>query len=103
MLQNSLSAAAQVGCRKAILSTTTSTAPVETAVRDFLATSIPGSSNPAILRVSVTPNTLAGMDSETEITVALDVNFADATWLPGDMTGAFSTVVLRASSTMNRE
>ena len=103
MLQNSLSAAAQVGCRRAILSTTTSSAPVETAVRDFLATSVPGSANPAILRVSVTPNALAGLDSETEVTVGLELDFADATWLPGDMTGAFSNVVLRASSTMNRE
>ena len=93
------------GCRKAVLGTTTSDQQVDTVVRDFLAVGGVESSvanDPTKVAVSVSPDTLNELASSTPITVAVQMDFAELSWLPGDFFG-LGDVNVSSSTTMERE
>jgi len=103
MVQQALVNAAREGARLAALTTTTDPATVDTAVRTFLSSSITDAEDVNTVGVSVTPSSLSGMASNTPVTVAVNVNFSDVTWMPGDFLGLLGNVALHSTSTMNRE
>ena len=105
MLQQTAITSSREGCRKAILGTTTSDQQVDTVVRNFLEaggvqSSVANDSNKAT--VSVDPSSLNGLASGTPITVAVQMNFAELSWVPGDFFG-LAGVNVSASTTMERE
>jgi len=81
MVQQALTNAAREGCRTAVLATTTKSGEVDAAVRGYLESVITGASNVDKVRVSV-PTGLAGTTSGTDLTVAVEVDYADVSWLP---------------------
>jgi len=81
MLQQALTNAAREGCRTATLATTQSSAKVESAVRDYLASVIHKSSSADTVRVTV-PGGLTSAAAGANLTVAVDVDYADVSWLP---------------------
>ena len=103
MVQQSLTNAAREGCRTAVLATTTSQEDADAAVRGYLQSGISDSSNVDKVRVSVTPASLAGISSGTSVTVEVEVNYSDVSWLPGNLLGFVGDPVLGAQSTQERE
>ena len=104
MVQQAVANAAREGCRLACLSTTTSAADAETAVRAFLANSVPNAGNPATVRVAVAPNTItSAAASGMPVSVTVDVNFSDITWAPGNFLGMINDPIIRGAASGNRE
>lgn len=103
MVQQSLTNSAREGCRKAVLATTSSGQDAEAVVRGYLQTAIPDASDVTKVRVSVTPASLAGISSGTPITVGVEVNSSDVSWLPGNFLGLVGDPVLGARATQERE
>jgi Flp pilus assembly protein TadG len=81
MVQQALTNAAREGCRTAVLATTTDSADVDAAVRHYLEYVIADPSNTGKVRVTV-PTGLDSTASGTDLTVAVEVNYADVSWLP---------------------
>lgn len=100
MLQQALVNAAREGCRKATLASTTSASDVDAVVRNYLEGTIRNASSTSVVTVTVSPSTLAGMDSETDITTTVQVNYNDVSWAPASFLG---NVTLQGKSTMRRE
>ncbi len=100
MVQQALTNAAREGCRTAILATTTSSSDVESAVRDYLLSVTSNASNAAKVHVTV-PAISAATASGTDLTVAVDVNYTDVSWVPFGYLGLNPT--LRATQTGQRE
>ena len=100
MVQQSLTNAAREGCRAAILATTTSSAEVESAVRNYLKSVMSNASNAEEVRVTV-PSGLAGTASGTDLTVAVEVQYSDVSWLPLGYLGLNPTIA--AQQTGQRE
>ena len=101
MLQHALTNAAREGCRTAGLASSINASDVETTVRDHLKSTIGNNAlDSAKVRVTV-PGTLAGVSSETELTVAVEVGYADVSWLPLSYLGA--NPVIAAEARRSRE
>ena len=81
MVQQSLTNAAREGCRTAALATTINSPDVEAAVRDYLQSVLSNASNVDEVRVTV-PASLAGISSGTDVTVAVEVDYKDVSWVP---------------------
>ena len=81
MVQQALTNAAREGCRTAVLATTVDDADVDAAVRHYLESVIADPSSTGKVRVTV-PTGLASTPSGTDLTVAVEVNYADVSWLP---------------------
>ena len=103
MVQQSLTNGAREGSRKASLATTSSELTADAAVRSYLQTVIPDSSDVNKVRVSITPASLAGISSGTSITVAVEVNSSSVSWLPGNFLGLVGDPVIGAQATQERE
>jgi Flp pilus assembly protein TadG len=81
MIRQSLTNAAREGCRAAALATTSSSSKVEAAVRDYLRSLMSVADNATKLRVT-TPAGLASCNSGTNLTVTVEVDYRDVSWLP---------------------
>ena len=81
MIRQSLTNAAREGCRTAVLATTTSSAQVEAAVRNYLQSVTSKASNTTAVRVT-TPGGLSSCASGTELAVYVEVDYRDVSWLP---------------------
>jgi len=100
MVQQSLTNAAREGCRTAILATTTNSSDVEAAVRNYLQSVMSNASNVDEVRVTV-PTSLASTASGTDVTVSVDVDYSDVSWMPFGYLGVNPTI--RAEQTGQRE
>ena len=101
MLQHSMTNAAREGCRVAGLASSIDATVVDSHVRDYLQ-SVVGSSALDATKVRVTgPETLTGIESGTDLVVAVELNYADATWLPLGTLGLNPTI--RAEARRKRE
>ena len=105
MLQQIAITSTREGSRKATLATTTSDQQVITVVRNSLAaggvqSSVANDSTKVV--VSVSPSNLNGLARGTPITVDVQMNFAEMSWLPGDFFG-LASVSVSSSTTMERE
>jgi Flp pilus assembly protein TadG len=103
MVKHALSNAAREGSREASLITTTSGTDVETVVRNSLRTTIAGAANSQIVKVTTTPATLSGLTTGSSVSVQVDVNYSDITWLPGSVMNMAGGTVLSAVATQERE
>jgi len=100
MVQQSLTNAAREGCRTAVLATTINSADVDKAVRDFLKATTSLASSSDKVRVTV-PTNLANCATKTELTVAVEVDYIDVTWVPVGYLGLNPKI--RAAQTSRRE
>ena len=100
MIKQALTHGAREGCREAVLSTTLSQSSVDAAIRGHLAAAIPAANDTNLCRISMTPANFASTTVGTDVTVSVEVNFADVTWLPVRFLG---NTVLRGNATMKRE
>jgi Flp pilus assembly protein TadG len=102
-VQQILTHAAREGCRKAALSTTMTKADVQNVARDFLRRGAIRSAIVDAVEVDVDPVPSTAIDSETAITVELDVDYADICWVPITFFGFLSDVKITGTCTMARE
>jgi Flp pilus assembly protein TadG len=86
MIQQSLTNAAREGCRAAVMANTTTSSEVDSAVRNYLLSVTPKASNPGKVRVTI-PAGLANCPTGTNLTVAVEVDYQDLTWVPIDYLG----------------
>jgi Flp pilus assembly protein TadG len=101
MLQHAVTNAAREGCRAAALASNIDASDVETIVRDHLKSTLGDTANDiAKVRLSI-PATLTDVASETELTVSVEVDYADASWLPLEHLGA--NPVIKAEARRKRE
>ncbi len=100
MINQALSDAARAGCRTACLATTTNAGKVELAARDHLQTFMSGSNNAGVCRITVEPADFTAIERGSDITVHVEVNCSDVTWISG---GALGNPVLSGEATMQRE
>ena len=108
MVRQSVTNAAREGCREATLATTISRANVETTVRSYLQDVISGASSPGVVRVGInaggsTSGDLNLVASGAPITVDVEVDFANISWVPSPILSAIGAPVISADSTQNRE
>jgi len=103
MIKEVMADAAQLGCRKAALATTTSTSQVEAEIQGYLASVILNPSGSDAVNVAVSPSGLSGLNSGTPISVTVDVDFSAVSWLPGNLLGLSGTEKLSATATLQRE
>lgn len=90
MIQQSLTNAAREGCRKAVLATTTDSSAVDAAVRQYLQSVLSNTSSDEV-RVTV-PSNMAAATPGSSLTVAVEVDYADATWVPLGYLGLNPTI-----------
>ncbi len=103
MVQQALTNAAREGCREATLATTQNSSDADTVVRNYLQPVIYDASNTSTVRVSLNPASFSGISSGTPITLTVQVDFDDVSWLPGNFLGIMGNPVLRAESIQQRE
>ena len=101
MVQQCLEFAAQKGSRTASLSTTLTESQVENAVRNALLPVIPNSASS--VAVQVTPATMAGVTSGTQVEVDVQVSLADVSWVPGTLLSFLGNPTLSAESMQDRQ
>jgi hypothetical protein len=89
-----------MGCRTAVLATTTSQTDVESAIRNTLNTSVADADNTEVCRVTVNPTDFSSITSGTEVTTMVEVDFAEVSWLPSSF---LSGVALRGEASGTRE
>lgn len=99
-LKQALTNAAREGCRAAALATTLSSKDVDDATRNYLAAVTRYANNPDKVRTTV-PADLSNCPSGSELTVSVEVDFQDVTWMPLDFIGFRPTI--RAVQTVHRE
>ena len=96
MLQHSMTNAAREGCRVAGLASSIDATVVDTHVREYLY-SVVGSNALDATKVRITgPETLTDVASGTDLVVAVELNYADATWLPLGLLGLNPTIAAEA-------
>ena len=100
MVRQSLTNAAREGCRTAVLATTVNSSDVEESVRDYLQSVMSNASNTSEVRVTV-PASLAGTASGTTLSVGVEVDYTDVSWLPFSYLGLNPTI--RAQQIGTRE
>ncbi len=82
MLKHALTDAAREGCRAAGLASSINADDIETVVRNHLTSSL-GNTAYDLSKVRViVPTDLTSVSSETDMMVAVEVDYADASWLP---------------------
>jgi len=91
MVQQSLTNAAREGCRKAVLATTIDSNDVENAVRDYLQSVMSNANDTGEVRVTV-PGGLAGIPSGSELSVGVEVDYSDVSWVPIGYLGLNPTI-----------
>ena len=91
MVQQSLTNAAREGCRTAVLATTKDSSDVESSVRDYLQSVMSNASDSGEVRVTV-PASLSNTASGTILTVSVEVNYGDVSWLPFRYLGLDPTI-----------
>ena len=111
MVKQAVVNAAREGCREAILATTIDIANVDALVRARLANVVPNSADVNELRVTcyVTPDLpftteadLTLIASGDTISVTVECDFSDVSWVPGNFVGLPNTVI-SATTTKERE
>lgn len=103
MVQQALTSAAQRGCRKAMLATTLESQAVETAVRDYLGGALGRVADSTSVQITTSPQDLSTIASGSEVSVHVQVNTADISWVRGNAFGLAANVVLAGQSTLVRE
>ncbi|MHB8901265.1 MAG: TadE/TadG family type IV pilus assembly protein [Thermoguttaceae bacterium] len=103
MVQQALSSAAQRGCRTAALATTLSSSEVDTAVRETLVGSLGPVANSGSVRITLSPSDLTSVASGTQVSVRVEVDTSDISWVRGTTFGRARDVVLAGQSTLARE
>ena len=91
MVQQSLTNAAREGCRTAVMATTISSSDVDSAVRNYLQSVTSTASDPGKVRVTA-PANLANCASGTELSVGVEVDYTDVTWVPFGYLGLNPTI-----------
>ncbi len=111
MVKQAVVNAAREGCREAILATTIDTADVDALVRARLANVVPNAADVNKLRVTcyLPPNLpftteadLTAVASGDTISVTVECDFSDVSWVPGNFVGIPNTVI-SATTTKERE
>jgi hypothetical protein len=64
---------------------------------------IPNANDPSIVQVGTTPSALGGISSGTPVTVGLQVQFSDVSWLPGNFLSYLGDPVISAQTIQDRE
>jgi Flp pilus assembly protein TadG len=100
MVKQALSNAASAGCRTACLASTQSASQAEGAAREHLRTFMSAANDAGVCRISVEPADLSEIERGNEVTVNVEVNFSDVSWIP---TGYLESSILRTEATMKRE
>jgi Flp pilus assembly protein TadG len=100
MVQQALTNAAREGTRVAALATTTNQLDVDTAVRNFLSSSVTNATSSSIVTVTTNPASFGSLTSGTSITTTVSVNYSDVSWMPATFLGSS---VLKGQATMVRE
>ncbi len=91
MVQQALTNAAREGCRAAVLATTKDGSDVESSVRDYLRSVMSNATDSGEVRVTV-PDGLANTASGTPLTVSVEVEYGDVSWLPFRYLGLNPTI-----------
>jgi Flp pilus assembly protein TadG len=91
MVQQSLTNAAREGCRTAVLATTRNSSDVEADVRDYLQAVMRNASDSGEVRVTV-PSGLANAPSGTKLSVSVEVDYDDVSWVPVSYLGLNPTI-----------
>ncbi len=100
MVRQALTNAAREGCRHASLVTTQSDTDVDSVIRDRLGGVIIDADNSDIVRIGVTPTFTTSPASGQTITVSVEVDCADVSFLPPFF---FADAVIFSQSSINRE
>ena len=100
MVRQALTNAAREGCRNACLATTSDKARPIAVVRETLQGVLSDTESESVLRVSVTPDFTVIPSSGTIVTITVEVDCADVSFLPPMF---FSDATLSATSSMKRE
>ena len=100
MVKQSLSDAARSGCRTASLATTVHENKVEAAVREHFKTFISSSCVADTCRVSVESLNFQDIRSGDPITVNVELDFSNVSWISG---GFLDAAILTGESTTKRE
>jgi hypothetical protein len=103
MVQQSLTNAAREGCRMAILSTTGDHQAVVNRIRSDLKPVVPISTDTKKVRVSVIPTSLVGLAPGTPVSVSIDLNMFEVSWLPRNLLNLAGNPVLQAHANQVRE
>lgn len=90
MVQQSLTNAAREGSRVAILPTTKNGSDVESRIRDYLQ-SVMANANSGEVRVTV-PGNLGTVTSGATLTVSVEVDYLDVSWVPLGYLGLNPTI-----------
>jgi Flp pilus assembly protein TadG len=94
MVQQALTNAAREGCRTATLATTQSNSEVESTIRNFLNSVMHNASSAEAVRVSV-PSGLSNVAAGTDLTVSVEVDYSDVSWLPMQYLGLNPTIAAK--------
>jgi len=100
MVRQALTNAAREGCRHASLVTTQSDTDVDTIIRDRLGGVIIDADDSDTVRIGVTPAFTTSLNSGQTITVTVEVDCADVSFLPPFF---FADAVIFSQSSINRE
>lgn len=100
MVNQSLSDAARAACRTASLATTTDANKCELAARSHLQTFISMAGDTDKCRITVEPADFSEIERGNEITVNVEVNFSDVSWIS---TGYLGDPILGGEATMTRD
>ena len=103
MVQQAMTWAAREACREASLATTINSADVDAAARNAMLGVMADAANPAKVRISMAPSSMASVPSGTPVNVYMEVNFSDVSWLPGSLLNIAGTRVISAEATFDRE
>ena len=100
MIKQALTNAAREGCRQAVLITTRDYRDAETTVRDYLRGCVAQFDDESVVRVSISPQFVSVPATGTEVTVSVEVNCSDVSWLPPMFLAEAS---ISGTAKMNRE
>jgi len=106
MVHDALTDAARIGCRKAVLASTSSQADAVEKVRSSLEATIACARNVDKCVVAFSPSDLSDVEPGTTITTSVEVKFADVSWIPIPprlLVFRDKPVVLRGTASMKRE
>ena len=100
MVHDALTDAARIGCRKAVLASTSSQEDADAKVRSSLIATLACAADVNKCRVTFSPSNLSGVEPGTTIATSIEVNYADVSWIPPRFLGS---VVLQGKASMKRE
>ncbi len=100
MVKQSLTEAARAGARTAALATTLTADTAESAARTYLAQTMTDSFDLSQCRITITPSGLGTLDSGSDITASVEVDFDDVTWISPSF---LRSIVLSGEASMTKE